>query len=148
MQNIRLFACVVAALGSIAVAGCTSSSNGPDASLHVQNSSDFAIVEIHVTSVGSTTWGPNLISGDILAPGETLTVDVSCGTYDALLVDEDGVDCQLHSVDLCFNNAAWVIRNNTCTVFGAAKAAREAAAAAAAAGSSAPATGSSAAGPQ
>jgi hypothetical protein len=138
MQNLRYFACVVAALGGLAVAGC-SSSNGPDASLHVQNSSDFSIVEIRVTSVGSTTWGPNLLGGDILAPGEMLTIDVTCGTYDALLVDESGVDCQLHSVDLCFGDASWVIRNNTCTVFGAAKAAREAQQAGQA-GSSAPAT--------
>jgi hypothetical protein len=136
MQNLRYFACVVAALGGLAVAGC-SSSNGPDASLHVQNSSDFSIVEIRVTSVGSTTWGPNLLGGDILAPGESLTIDVTCGTYDALLVDESGVDCQLHSVDLCFGDASWIIRNNTCTVFGVAKALREAEQAA---GSSAPAT--------
>jgi hypothetical protein len=121
---------VAATLAAIAVAGCSSDSS-TNATLHVQNSSDFAIVEIHVTSVGSTTWGPNLISGDTLSPGETLTVDVSCGTYDALLVDESGVDCQLMSVDLCLNDAAWVIRNNTCTVFGAAKAARDAAAKAA-----------------
>ena len=118
--------------------GC-SSDNGPDATLHVQNSSDFSIVEIRVTSVGSTNWGPNLLGGDILAPGETLSIDVTCGTYDALLVDESGVDCQLHSVDLCFSNASWIIHNDTCTVFGAAKAAREAQQASQA-GSSAPAT--------
>jgi hypothetical protein len=92
-----------------------------------------------VTSVGNTNWGPNLLSGDILAPGEALDIDVTCNTYDALLVDESGVDCQLHNVDLCFNNAAWIIRNDTCTVFGAAKAAREAQQAGQT-GSSAPAT--------
>lgn len=137
MKNLRLFACVAVALGSIAVAGC--SDNGTDATLRVQNSSDFAIVEIHVTSVGSPTWGPNLISGDVLLPGESLLVDVTCDTYDALLVDEDGVDCELRSVDLCFNDAAWVIRNDTCSVFGAARAAREAAKAAQGSGSSTPA---------
>jgi hypothetical protein len=138
MTHLRLFALSVAALGLVATAGCSSSSNGPDATLRVQNSSDFAIVEIHVTDVGSSSWGPNLLpGGDILAPGESLTLGVDCGTFDALLVDEDGVDCQLHDVDLCLNDAAWVIHNNTCTVFGAAKAAREAAAKAAAAGSSA-----------
>lgn len=127
MKHLRIFACVVAALGSAAVAGCSSGSGGTDATLRVQNNSDFAITEIHVTSVGSSTWGPNLISGDILAPGETLRLDVTCDTYDALLVDEDGVDCELHGVDLCLNSADWVIRNSTCTVFGIARAALEAA---------------------
>ena len=80
-----------------------------------------------MTSVGNSSWGPNLLDGDILAPGETLTIDVTCSTYDALLVDEDGEDCQLHSVDLCFSDKDWVIQNNTCTVFAAAAAARRAA---------------------
>lgn len=110
---------------------------GPDATLRVENQSDFAIEELHVTSVGSSDWGPNLLSGDVLDTGDSITLDVTCDTYDALLVDEDGVPCELMSVDLCFNDARWVIRNNTCTVFGAAKAAREAAAKAAAANGSA-----------
>jgi hypothetical protein len=127
MTHLRILALSFAALGTVAVAGCSDdSSSGPDATLQVQNASDFSIVEIHVTSVGSSTWGPNLISGDVLAPGESLTIDVTCDTYDALLVDSDGVDCQLHSVSLCFNDASWVIQNNTCSVFGEAKTRREA----------------------
>lgn len=129
MQNLRILVCVVATLGSTAIAGCGSSDNG-SGTLQVRNQSDFAITEIHVTSVGSVTWGPNLISGDILAPGESLTVDVSCDQYDALLVDESGAQCTIHNVDLCFNTADWIIRNDTCPVFSVARAAREAAQAA------------------
>jgi hypothetical protein len=110
---------------------------GPDATLRVQNQSDFAIEELRVTSVGSSSWGPNLLGGDVLLTGESITVNVACDTYDAMLVDQDGVTCELNSISLCFNDAAWIIRNNTCTVFGAAKAAREAAAKAAAASGSA-----------
>jgi hypothetical protein len=132
MKKLGYFACVAAALGSIAVAGCTSSDPGPDASLRVHNNSDFVITQIHVTSVGSLDWGPNLLSGDALFPDESLTIDVNCDTYDALLIDEDGVECQIHRIDLCFSTADWVIENNTCTSFIAARAAREAAAAQAA----------------
>ncbi len=130
MQNLRILACVVVALGSVGIAACGSSNDGTSGQLQVQNQSDFAITEIRVTSVGNTTWGPNLISGDILAPGESLTVDVSCDHYDALLTDESGAQCTLHDVDLCANTASWVIQNDNCPVFAAAKAAREAAAAA------------------
>jgi hypothetical protein len=129
MQNLRIFACAVVALGSMAVAGC-GGGDSSDGALRVRNESDFAITEIRVTSVGSTTWGPNLISGDILAPGESLTVSVTCDTYDALLVDESGAQCTIHDVDLCFNSADWIIQNDTCPVFAAAQAAREAAQAA------------------
>lgn len=138
MQNLRIFACLVAALGSAAVGGCSSDSGDSGAGrLNVHNKSDFEITEIHVTSVGSTTWGPNLIPGDTLMPGDSLTIGVSCDTYDALLVDESGARCTVSDVDLCFTTADWVIDNNTCSVFGVAKAAREAAQAAGVASSAA-----------
>ncbi|MDQ3367089.1 MAG: hypothetical protein M3680_16820 [Myxococcota bacterium] len=57
----------------------------------------------------------------MLLPDEELVLGVDCGFYDALLVDEDGVDCELRDLDLCLNEATWVIRNNTCDVFNAAK---------------------------
>ena len=94
----------------------------PDSSLVVDNQSDFAITELHLTSVNSGNWGPNLLFGDVLLPNENITLGVTCGFYDALLVDEAGVDCEIDDLDLCLNSAVWVIRNNTCSVFGAAKA--------------------------
>lgn len=128
MQNLRLFTSVFAVLGAVVVAtGCTASSS-PDSTLRVQNRSDFWITEIRVTPVGSSSWGPNLLDGDGLAPGESLVLGVDCGTYDALLVDEQGVDCQINDIDLCLDAANWIIRNNTCGVFGAASAASDPAA--------------------
>jgi hypothetical protein len=137
MTTLRSLACVAAALGSLAIAGCTTSS-GPDATLRVQNSSDFEIVELHLVSVGNPNWGPNLLGNDSLRPGESITLGVNCDFYDALLIDETDVECKLYDLDLCLNDADWVIRNNTCTVFAAAKAAREAAAKAAASTTPAP----------
>ena len=52
---------------------------------------------------------------------------VSCGFYDALLVDETGVECEIFDIDLCLNDADWIIRNDTCAVFEAAAKARRAA---------------------
>jgi hypothetical protein len=126
MKNLRLSTSVFGVLAALVVAtGCTDSA--PDSTLRVQNRSDFWITEMHVTSVGSSTWGPNLLDGDGLAPGESLVLGIDCGTYDALLIDEDGVDCQINDIDLCLDDADWIIHNNTCGVFGAAQAARDAA---------------------
>ena len=69
----------------------------------------------------------------MLFPDEEILLGVSCDFYDALVVDEEGVDCELLDLDLCFNDATWVIQNDTCSVFGAAAAARAAAKAKAAA---------------
>lgn len=108
----------LAALAAITLAaGCVIESD--DASLTVVNDSDFVLVELYLTEIDNPNYGPNLLGGDALFPGEALTIGVSCDYYDALVIDEDGVSCELFDLDLCLNNAEWVFRNNTCTVFSA-----------------------------
>ncbi len=124
MTNRLLSSALVGCL-ALSIAACGGGgSSGPgvieDSSLVVDNQSDFVIEELYLTPNYSGTWGPNLLRGDVLFPDENLTLGVDCGFYDALVVDEDGVDCQLNDLDLCLNDAVWVIRNNTCSVFGAA----------------------------
>jgi hypothetical protein len=131
MQTLRSFACTLAALGSAIIAsglatGCVADS-GPDATITVFNDSDFTIVELNLVPNFASTWGSDLLRGNDLLPDEQITLAVDCGTYDARLIDEDDVECKLFDLDLCLNDADWVIHNNTCTVFGAARAAREAA---------------------
>jgi hypothetical protein len=132
----RLTSLLSSSLLALSLAACSTGDDGigviEDSSLAVDNQSSFVIDEVYLTNVNSSSWGPNRLGGDVLFPGETLTLGVDCGFYDALLVDEDGVDCELHDLDLCLNDAVWVIRNNTCTVFGAAAKERAEAAAAAA----------------
>ncbi|MBA3541441.1 MAG: hypothetical protein H0T79_17650 [Deltaproteobacteria bacterium] len=99
-----------------------------DSTLEVQNASDFTIEELYLTDVNSSDFGPNLLRGDVLFPDESFVLGVECGVYDALLIDESGTECELQSIDLCFDDATWVIQNNTCDVFAAARAAREKAA--------------------
>lgn len=90
-----------------------------DASIQVTNDSDFAIEQLFLTDVGNPNWGPNLLRGDALLPGERLVLGVQCGLFDALIVDDHGVQCELRDLDLCLNHAEWVIRDTTCTVSGA-----------------------------
>jgi hypothetical protein len=88
-------------------------------SLEVINDSDYAIIELYITEVDNPDYGPNLLAGDALFPGESIFVPLRCNFYDVLIVDDDGVACELFDVDTCLNNAQFVIRNNTCTVFDA-----------------------------
>lgn len=106
-------------LSSLAIAGCDDPEHGriPSTSLLVQNNSDYAIVELYLTDVGSPSWGRNRLGTGPLNPGEEILLGAPCGFYDALLVDEDGVDCEVLNIDLCHNDAVWVIENETCTVF-------------------------------
>lgn len=89
----------------------------PNASVLVVNDSDFTIVDVQLAPAGFPELGENLLRGDVLFPGEELLLGVPCDVYDALVVDEDGVECRLYDLDLCFDDATWVIRNNTCGVF-------------------------------
>ncbi|HTM21908.1 MAG TPA: hypothetical protein VL172_15410 [Kofleriaceae bacterium] len=108
------------AAGGLAVPAC-STDDSSQSTLTVDNRSDFVIEQIYITDTNASGWGPNLISPDALFPGEQVVIDgIECGTYDTLLVDETGLECQLLGIDLCFDDATWVITNNTCDVFAAA----------------------------
>jgi hypothetical protein len=98
----------------LAATACSDSSNS---SLTVRNDSDFEIDQLFVTGTDHASWGPNLLGNQPLLPGDAVSIDVSCGTFDALLVDETGAQCELDSIDLCFADATWVLNNNTCAVF-------------------------------
>jgi len=110
----------LALLAAPLATGCIIESDG-DASLRVDNNSSYTIDEIYLTDAGNPSWGSDELRGDSLFPGESLVLGVNCGYYDALLVDETGVECEVHDLDLCLNDAVWVINNNTCAVFGAKK---------------------------
>jgi hypothetical protein len=121
-----LASCVAAALACSVVAGCASDTTViGGATLRVVNESDFVITEIYLAPVGFPEWGPNLLGGDVLFPGEEFVLGAGCDFYDALLIDEDGVPCEIFDVDLCLNDALWVIRNDTCTIFEATRKQRE-----------------------
>jgi hypothetical protein len=81
-----------------------------DSSLTIVNESSYALVDIRVTERDRIDWGPNLLSRALL-PGDSLTVSVYCDYYDVLVEDQDGFVCELYNVDLCYNDATWVITN-------------------------------------
>jgi hypothetical protein len=79
--------------------------------LRIDNESSLELYEIYVTPIDATTWGPDLLGGDILFPGESFTVEVGCDFYDAMVVDEFGTECVIESLDLCGDSAIWDITN-------------------------------------
>src|SRR5262245_26927275 len=102
MTNSRsILLTLLLAAGALAAPACASDDS--QSSLTVDNQSDFVIEEIFITDVNASGWGANRLYGDVLFPGEQVIIDgIDCGTYDALLVDETGAQCQLLAIDLCF----------------------------------------------
>jgi hypothetical protein len=85
--------------------------NAP-ASLSVENDSSFTLTEVRVAPVDQVDWGPNLLP-DVLFPGESLTIDLDCDTYDVLVSDNAGRSCELDSLDLCFSDDIWHVDDAT-----------------------------------
>ncbi len=80
-----------------------------DATITIDNQSTYVLIELNVAPVGTVTWGPDLLGGADLLPGEFITIGVDCDFYDIRIVDELGAECVLLDVDLCLNDQTWVI---------------------------------------
>ncbi len=107
----------LACLAVVALGGCVVTTDDLDSSLLVSNDSSFEIHEMYVTEIDSPTWGANLLGRQVLFPGEQLELALDCNTYDAMLIDETGASCEIQNVDLCFDDADWIITNRSCQVF-------------------------------
>ncbi len=107
------------ALTALALNACVISSG--DSRLTLDNQSDFAIYQAYLAEVNQPSWGPELLQGSVLYPGDSLEIhSVDCGTYDVLVYDQFGASCELNNLDLCFDDALWVITNSTlatCAIF-------------------------------
>lgn len=85
-----------------------------DSSFTVANESDYVLLEVNLAPEGSFSWGQNLLGRDVLYPGEAITVDfISCDYYDARVIDDTNLECVIAGLDLCFDDALWVIDNLT-----------------------------------
>jgi hypothetical protein len=113
----RVLTSIALLLTAASTSACVVVTDDGDSALFVSNESDFAIHEMYVTDIDNPSWGPNLLSGGVLLPDEELQVAVECGTYDAMLIDETGAACEVLTIDLCFEEADWIITNRTCAIF-------------------------------
>jgi hypothetical protein len=99
-------------IGLIAATVGACDDDDDDNEFTIANRSSFAIVEVHIAAINDPTWGPNLLP-DILLPGDDLqNEDIPCGDYDVLVIDQNGVNCELSNNRLCFDSEeTWVIDN-------------------------------------
>ncbi|HWN69796.1 MAG TPA: hypothetical protein VNM90_19270 [Haliangium sp.] len=97
---------------SVFAQGCVVvSDDTPDSSLTIVNDSNYVMTELYITEAyDGTSWGPNLLAGGgPLFPDQEIIVDLDCGTYDVLVVDEDGYQCEYLDYSLCFDNDLWYV---------------------------------------
>jgi hypothetical protein len=99
---------VLTALTGLALAACGTT----DSTLTIDNNSSYTLIEINLSPTSAVSWGADLLGTNVLEPGDAFEVSgLDCNTYDIRVVDEDGDECILDSVDLCVDNAVWSIDN-------------------------------------
>jgi hypothetical protein len=83
---------------------------GDVGSLTLRNNSSYMIYQMHLSPYDDPSWGPDLLGGDPLLPGEGGRAPVfQCAKYDLKLVDDEGGECVVNDIDLCFNDEDWSI---------------------------------------
>ena len=88
--------------------GCIITSE-EDSSLTIDNASSFVLIDIAVRDVDrDIDYGPTLLSRP-LGLDERITVLLDCGVYDVMVIDEDNFSTELFDLDLCFDDAIWVV---------------------------------------
>ena len=70
------------------------------------------LIGLYVAPVNQINWGPDQLYNDLF-PGERVTLQLPCSTYDVLVRDDRIRDCVLGNLDLCFSDHVWVIDNVT-----------------------------------
>jgi hypothetical protein len=106
----RLAILSLLALGTLGACATDDGTGDLDSTLTIENESSYAFAEIYLSPEDSVNWGSDLLGADILAPGEVLELSgVACDIYDIRIVDDEGDECVLTSVDLCLDNAVWSI---------------------------------------
>ena len=80
-----------------------------DASITIDNDSLVDLIELNVTAIDTLDWGPDLLRGTDLFPGEQITVFVSCDFYDMRLTSDTGEECFVDDIDLCANDLLFLV---------------------------------------
>ena len=75
------------------------------------NASQRVFREAYVAPSKERGWGANRLKGRALAPGESVSLDVSaeCGLYDVRFVADAGVELEAEEIDLCPADGSWLI---------------------------------------
>lgn len=104
----KLFASLF--LLSVFAQGCVIEDDN-DSTITVINDSVYVIEELYIYEDG---FEPDFefLGGDPLFEGDSITVEVDCGTYtiEVVAVDEVGpFDCRLEGVNVCLSDDGWAI---------------------------------------
>ncbi|MBO0931419.1 hypothetical protein [Fibrella aquatilis] len=70
--------------------------------IHIKNTTNFTVDQIFISPDNEDHWGDDILDDDeLLAPGESIDVEVDCGKWDVKLIAEDKSECKVEDITLC-----------------------------------------------
>lgn len=104
----KLAQVVLVAVSVVAVLAPMAQAAKKHAAVTILNESDWRLDQLFLSSADSDDWGPDQLGAAVLGKNESFKItDIPCDTYDVKLVDEDGDECVVESVNLCGNKETW-----------------------------------------
>jgi hypothetical protein len=101
---------VLVALGMVAVLVPAAYAAKKKATVTVVNESEWRLDHLYLSSVDDNEWGPDQLGASVIGKNESFKItDIPCDAYDVKLVDEDGDECIIESVDLCGSKETWKV---------------------------------------
>lgn len=98
----RLGLSALALVFVMAATAFTVAPKGTTKTISVKNKCSFGIHYIYISEVDDANWGKDILDSDeILAPGQSVDIEIECGTWDVKLVAEDGSTCEVAAVEMC-----------------------------------------------
>jgi hypothetical protein len=109
MARLRI-ALALGAILSIGAALPVAQADSKHSKVTIINQSDWQLDHFYMAPADKTDWGPDQLGDKVIGTGERFTLsDIPCDIWDIKVVDEDGDECVIESVDLCKDNAEWKI---------------------------------------
>jgi len=76
-----------------------------DRRVEIVNDTSYTIVEFYASNVGENVWEEDILGRDMLAPGESVVINIDDGTghclYDFKAVFEDGDELEKGRINVC-----------------------------------------------
>jgi hypothetical protein len=84
----------------------------PATSITINNSSNWEIKHVYLSSTTQDNWGPDQLNGSSIGSGGSHTLsNVACDGSDIKVISEDQNGCFLSTVVACASDSTWTITN-------------------------------------
>lgn len=103
----------VAAICILGLTALRSEASAPSATVTINNNSSWEIRAIYLSAVDNDNWGDDQLSGSVIAPGGSYSLNLSWGQPTVKIVAEDNEGCFISTTADATSNSSWTISSGS-----------------------------------